>query len=112
MSNLSTKYWRCSSASGVRDSFAKTEHRKSSIPGNRSETRIQISELWFIISPTHMSYKMGPQFKVSSKTLGKLGINHVTPDMVVQLLSTILRLFLTSIGRNMLLHCIVVLRPR
>ena len=45
MSNLSTKYWRCSSASGVRDSFAKTEHRKSSIPGNRSETRIQISEL-------------------------------------------------------------------
>ena len=39
MSRRSMKYWRCSSASGVKDSLAKTEHRKSSIPGSRSENR-------------------------------------------------------------------------
>ena len=39
MSRRSTKYWRCSSASGVNDSLAKTEHRKSSMPGRRSKNR-------------------------------------------------------------------------
>ena len=39
MSRRSMKYWRCSSASGVKVSLAKTEHRKSSIPGSRSKNR-------------------------------------------------------------------------
>ena len=40
MSNLSTKYCLCSSASVVRDSLAKTEHRNSSIPGSRSGKKL------------------------------------------------------------------------
>ena len=60
MSRRSMKYWRCSSASGVKDSLAKTVHRKSSIPGSRSENRNILNILYLI--PTYPD-KLGQRRK-------------------------------------------------